>query len=212
MKIVDRAAFLALPAGTLYAKWGQPGERNNFSHDGLTIMAGAFGDNDWVYQDLVPWPKDCDGTDALMDRWFAMQDDGVESGALDFEEGTARDGYYDQDQLFLVFDRADAEGLVARLQRALAEGYDQQPPESETTISGNNPSFAITDELASETTLDADDPEHWSHQGADYNGQDCKNCGRERVLFYEPVNRRICEKCNWDQDADEYATDHHAIG
>ncbi len=56
-----------------------------------------------------------------------------------------------------------------------------------------------------------DEPEHWSHQGSDYDGTDCENCGRERVLLY--INdRRICEKCNWDQVLHEYAVDHQRIG
>lgn len=56
------------------------------------------------------------------------------------------------------------------------------------------------------------DEDHWSHAGADYDGTDCKNCGRCRVLHYEEVNRHICEKCNWDQDAGDYAHDHKRIG
>lgn len=57
-----------------------------------------------------------------------------------------------------------------------------------------------------------DDPEHWSHQGADYAGVDCKNCGRSRVLNYAEAKRLICEKCNWDQDTNDYAVDHERIG
>lgn len=60
--------------------------------------------------------------------------------------------------------------------------------------------------------MGTDDPNHWSRQGANYNGDDCANCGRQRVLLYEPVARRICEKCNWDQDANDYAVDHERIG
>lgn len=56
-----------------------------------------------------------------------------------------------------------------------------------------------------------DEPEHWSHGGADYDGNDCENCGRNRVLLYDN-GRRICEKCNWDQVLDEYAFDHQRIG
>jgi hypothetical protein len=59
---------------------------------------------------------------------------------------------------------------------------------------------------------DIEDPCHWSNQGADYNGDDCKNCGRMRVLHYDQVDRRICEKCNWDQDRNDYAEDHRQIG
>lgn len=56
-----------------------------------------------------------------------------------------------------------------------------------------------------------DDPEHWSHVlYCEYDG-DCLNCGRERVLKYTN-GRRICEKCNWDQDSNDYAMDHNRIG
>lgn len=35
-----------------------------------------------------------------------------------------------------------------------------------------------------------------------YTGERCTNCGRVRV---ELINgRRICEKCNWNQDTNEY--------
>lgn len=53
--------------------------------------------------------------------------------------------------------------------------------------------------------------QHWSKQGAEYDGTDCENCGRERVLRYDN-GRRICEKCNWDQEFHGYATDHEIIG
>lgn len=56
------------------------------------------------------------------------------------------------------------------------------------------------------------DDDHWQHDGADYDGTACCNCGRERVLHYERVGRRICEKCNWDQVAGDYALDHELIG
>jgi hypothetical protein len=60
-------------------------------------------------------------------------------------------------------------------------------------------------------TVDIDDPDHWSHQGADYTGEPCENCSRLRVLLYEN-GRRICEKCNWDQAAHDYPSDHERIG
>jgi hypothetical protein len=41
---------------------------------------------------------------------------------LDFDY-SGRDGFYDQDQLFAVFERHEIEGLIARLGRALVDGY-----------------------------------------------------------------------------------------
>lgn len=60
-------------------------------------------------------------------------------------------------------------------------------------------------------SLDPDDPEYWSRSMyAEYDGTDCLNCGRERVERYAN-GRRICEKCTWDQDAGDYAYDHHQL-
>jgi hypothetical protein len=59
---------------------------------------------------------------------------------------------------------------------------------------------------------DPDSPGHWSHLGAEYDGTECANCGRSRVLIYTEVCRRICEKCNWDQDLEQYPFDHNRIG
>lgn len=57
-----------------------------------------------------------------------------------------------------------------------------------------------------------DDPEHWSRKlFSEYDGSDCENCGRQRVLMYAN-KRRICEKCNWDQVSHDYAADHERIG
>lgn len=61
--------------------------------------------------------------------------------------------------------------------------------------------------------VDTEDPSHWSNAlGASYSGDECSNCGRQRVLFYEEVDRSICEKCNWDQHQGDYAEDHRIIG
>ena len=54
-----------------------------------------------------------------------------------------------------------------------------------------------------------DDEGYWSRGCADYDGTDCANCGRERVEKYSN-GRRVCEKCNWDQEAQDYAYDHHS--
>lgn len=38
----------------------------------------------------------------------------------------------------------------------------------------------------------------------DYDGTDCPNCGRMRMLKCNNEKRR-CEKCNWDPDAKAYS-------
>lgn len=36
-----------------------------------------------------------------------------------------------------------------------------------------------------------------------YINEECKNCGRQRVELWES-GVKVCEKCNWDQDKEEY--------
>lgn len=45
----------------------------------------------------------------------------------------------------------------------------------------------------------------------DYTGENCKNCGRNRVM--NCVNgRHVCEKCGWDADKNEYCADWSPLG
>lgn len=47
----------------------------------------------------------------------------------------------------------------------------------------------------------------WYEVG-DYDGTVCSHCGRERVMVCDApdeTHRRVCEKCGWDQVADDYA-------
>lgn len=39
-----------------------------------------------------------------------------------------------------------------------------------------------------------------------YINEECKNCGRQRVELWES-GVKVCEKCNWDQDKEEYDFD-----
>lgn len=109
MKIVDRAAFLAMPDGTVFAKY-QP-----HVFDELAIKGETMG-GDFVVQDLNPWFTTTTGDD-YFDQLIAIQA-GEPSPPLDYD-CAGRDGLFDQDQLFAVFDRADLEALIDRLNVAL---------------------------------------------------------------------------------------------
>lgn len=121
MKIVDRVTFLAMPAGTVFQKY------KPHIFKGLEVKGETWG-NDFIAAPLAadgPWPLDCDSSEQRIERLLAMADEGVSSGPLDFDS-TARDGCFDRDQLFGVWERADIEGLIARLQEALSEGYQSR--------------------------------------------------------------------------------------
>lgn len=118
MRIINRQAFLALPAGTLFAKY-QPCDFGE-----LEIKDDSL-ENDWFEVQLIPWPKDCDDSGELIGRLRACEH-GAAYGEMDFDL-VCRDGLYDQDQLFAVFEAADAAALYERLQRALVQGYRVNP-------------------------------------------------------------------------------------
>ncbi|MDF1505786.1 hypothetical protein [Roseisolibacter sp. H3M3-2] len=121
MRIVDREAFLQLPAGTLFAKY----EPISF---GPLLIKGDTSSADFWVQDLLPWPE---GVDDSLQYFDAMEKvaAGGASGPLDFN-CEARDGLFDHDQLFAVLDRSDVEALIERLGQALYDGY-RDPAEAE---------------------------------------------------------------------------------
>lgn len=49
-----------------------------------------------------------------------------------------------------------------------------------------------------------DDGQQWLRDwNGDYNGEDCQQCGRNRVLLCSNRKRR-CEKCNWCPETQQY--------
>lgn len=132
MRIVDRKTFLAMPAGTLFAKF----DPHVFGE--LQIKADTCG-NDFVCNGLMPyWWEDCqDSGDALsiIDRMM----EGESSPPLDYDS-YGRDGLFDADQLFAVFEPADVRALMTHLTEMLT--FQNAPtPEvaSEVCASGQAP-------------------------------------------------------------------------
>lgn len=114
MRIVNRETFMALPVGTLYAKY-VPCAFESLSIKGDTIYHDGKA-RDWFYQQIV------DSIDARdSGEWGNMLEESELTGkelAMDFEtEG--RDGCFEDDQLFAVFSKEDVAKLIERLQRCL---------------------------------------------------------------------------------------------
>ena len=53
------------------------------------------------------------------------------------------------------------------------------------------------EDWAAEQEREKREREGWA---GDYDGTNCINCGRERVMKCAN-GKRVCEKCGWDQDA-----------
>lgn len=118
MRIVDREAFLKLPAGTVYAKFSdQPKDHNRAVHDygELGIKWDTCG-NDFIEQSLVPFPADWHDSGDIADNYDRMLA-GLNGAAPDYESA-GRDGLFDEDQLFMVFTKEDHKGLIELLQNA----------------------------------------------------------------------------------------------
>jgi hypothetical protein len=110
MKIVNRKTFLSLPSGTVYCKYNLTG---NFEE--LAVKESESGEygNDWVCTSLYGDVEinNCDDFVDKMERY----EKGEEFRFSHEEAG--RDGFFDEDQLFAVYDQEDIKQLIDRLQK-----------------------------------------------------------------------------------------------
>ena len=105
MRIIGLDEFLAMPSGTLFAKY------DPMAFGSLQIK----GDNDFTHPDFsakeLLW-VDCDSTGDMVDKLMAG-----EKGApvkLDFD-AYGRDGMFDRKQLFAVLEKDDIYGMITTL-------------------------------------------------------------------------------------------------
>lgn len=112
MRIVSRAEFMKLPAGTLFAK-GKP------MYFGSLCVKGDSLESDWIDRQLV-WFEEHGSTGDEFDqghRWDEM----VENGAsFPMHTGYGRDGCFDNEDLFLIYERDDLLELRSVIDAALA--------------------------------------------------------------------------------------------
>lgn len=117
MKIIDRTTFLSLPAGVLYQKY-IPCVFDNLEIKGDTLRMpnpedGTCGD--WFVQYVGLDHEEDDGN-------YIAHKDGNQIPVIVTPYLTVdlniqgRDGLYDEDQLFAVWEKEDVELLIERLQ------------------------------------------------------------------------------------------------
>src|ERR1700744_101724 len=108
MKIIDRKAFLKLPPGTLYAKYRSLGCWGD-----LVIKMESTEYNDWYQYSLLNGWAGCDNSDQFFDRVQQCEKGEAElQNDLDCE---GRDGLFEDDQLFIVYDNTDIRQLISKL-------------------------------------------------------------------------------------------------
>ena len=116
MRIVDREAFLAMPAGTVFSKY-EPCIFGNLEIKGESNANAQGVLIDFWSQDLVG-ALQADTTEEFEEACDHAA--AGESIQMDLES-QGRDGLYDRDQLFAVWEPDDVRALIMRLQRALIE-------------------------------------------------------------------------------------------
>ena len=108
MRIVNLDQFVAMPAGTLFSKY-QP-----CVFEDLCIKGDSIEETrDFFYQPIVD-TLDCGGSDEFHSMLFDAQEGGV-SIPMNFHY-ESRDGCFEPAQLFAVWESADVDALIARLQ------------------------------------------------------------------------------------------------
>lgn len=117
MKIISRAEFLGMPPMTVYQKY----EPCFFGP--IEIKMGTCGTNDWFILEGTDQPTFDDAIDS--GRWgeCCQRMEGGESIPV-IMGVECRDGCFDNDQLFAIWERADLSELIAKL----AECRDSIPP------------------------------------------------------------------------------------
>jgi len=111
MRIVDRMTFLAMPSGTLFSKY-EPCIFGKLCIKGKTISFDDTRPIDFFYVSIAD-AIDCHDDGDRADKLFA-----AEAGArlaLDLE-CESRDGCFDGDQLFAVWEDDDLADLIFKLQ------------------------------------------------------------------------------------------------
>jgi hypothetical protein len=110
MKIVNLKQFLAMPDNTLFSKFAP------CYFEGLQIKVCNTGERDFCTQEIA------DAIEAHDSGEFCDKlDESLANGtsvAMDFD-CNGRDGCFDEEQLFAVYERADIEGMIELLKRCL---------------------------------------------------------------------------------------------
>jgi len=117
MRIVDRTAFLAMPPLTVYAKY-EPCIVGPLMVKGDTCgVLPPDGVGDWTY---ATFENPINGGSDELFHNFAAMERGSSYPLETFDDCVGRDGLFDKDQLFVIYERDDLLKMVDLLTRAAA--------------------------------------------------------------------------------------------
>lgn len=109
MRLVNRKEFLELPSGTLFAECTQP-----WVFAALDIKGSTLSYNDYNVRGLA-W-VDADSSEQAIDRLEEQLKDSTLSYPSERDYG--RDGCFDEDGLYMVFERDDVLSIIEDLREA----------------------------------------------------------------------------------------------
>ena len=115
---MNRDTFIRLPEGTVFTEWA-PDWFGTLKIKGSSITWDYQDGNDYFELELVDIEAHSSSSR------FDILERAVNTGAsvtMSFKE-TSRNGCFEYDQLYAVWDRRDIEGLIARLSQSLDEAY-----------------------------------------------------------------------------------------
>jgi hypothetical protein len=107
MRIVKRKEFLALPVGTIFSKYYTMGIFN-----GLNIKGETWGD-DFLYLNLID-NKRISNPSEMVDFFEKAEADSSVEFSMNLDEWS-RDGLYEVEQLFAVYDNLDKLRLINKI-------------------------------------------------------------------------------------------------
>ena len=118
MRIVDRKTFLAMPENTVFSKY----KPCYFDHvaikeESITFPHNPISAGDFRYQSIEDSMADWKTSEDLFEMWDQMETQG-KSFPMEFDTSD-RDGMFDKDQLFAVWEKQDVQRLIDRLQKCL---------------------------------------------------------------------------------------------
>jgi hypothetical protein len=112
MKIYRRNEFLELPDGTIYSKGGF----TSMDFNNLYVKAQTLPSNDWVYLNL------CDIDSDDFDDFVKKYDNMIENKAsYPMNDSYARDGCFNDNDHFLVFEKEDLFKLIDIINSSISE-------------------------------------------------------------------------------------------
>lgn len=125
MKIVNRKQFLKLPANTVYAELDKvPNSKQKYvtsTHNHIEIKGDSLGEPpaDWFYAPLAP---DVDGGDTGGSYEDSLLWDKMEEGEeVKCERFGARNGFFDEENYFVIFNREEIQMMIDALVEVMEE-------------------------------------------------------------------------------------------